>query len=218
MQSNIVLGYWNIRGRAQPIRLLLEYLEVKYTEKRYKDPIEWFEKDKHALNLDFPNLPYLIEDTKKITETFTIMRYLCIKHNRRDLLGRTDDHDIKLSTLQGVLSDLINDTYSLCCDDSFYQTKDEFFLSKLRPKLSGFSKMLGLNDFLIGQLSYLDFVLFEMIEMFLRINDAWLEDFWNLLGLHKRMKQISEIKRYLASSRFIEKPFLLPDLAIWNGS
>ena len=30
-----LLGYWNVRGNAQPIRLMLGYLEVDFEEKLY---------------------------------------------------------------------------------------------------------------------------------------------------------------------------------------
>jgi len=33
MSDKVVLGYWNIRGLAERVRLLLEYLHVPYEEK-----------------------------------------------------------------------------------------------------------------------------------------------------------------------------------------
>ena len=65
------LGYWNIRGLAQPIRLLLEYTEIPWVDELYKqegpnsskpfDKSCWFNV-KNSLGLDFPNLPYLIDE------------------------------------------------------------------------------------------------------------------------------------------------------------
>jgi len=40
------LGYYDRRGLVQPIRFLLAYLGVKYTDKHYLTKEEWFEKDK----------------------------------------------------------------------------------------------------------------------------------------------------------------------------
>lgn len=40
MSNKLVLGYWGIRGRANPIRYLLEYTEVPYEEKTYQGP-DW---------------------------------------------------------------------------------------------------------------------------------------------------------------------------------
>ena len=39
MDSSLILGYWNMRGLAEPIRLLLEYLDFSYTEDKYTGPI-----------------------------------------------------------------------------------------------------------------------------------------------------------------------------------
>ena len=74
--SGITIGYWNIRGLADFLRLMLYYKGVNYKEKMYDKEEEW-QKDKYNLNLDFPNLPYLF-DTKKdirMTESYAIGMY-----------------------------------------------------------------------------------------------------------------------------------------------
>jgi len=61
-----ILGYWKIRGLAQPIRNLMSYAGVEFNEKRYELPddkdyakvTECFQKDKLNLGIDFANLPY----------------------------------------------------------------------------------------------------------------------------------------------------------------
>jgi len=45
--------------------------------------------DKSKLNLDFPNLPYLINGDFKLTESIAIARYIIRKSNKKDLLGKT---------------------------------------------------------------------------------------------------------------------------------
>lgn len=66
MENKLVLGYWPIRGIAQPIRFLLEYLEIPYEEKRYTDHEEWFNKDYTTFGHPFTNLPYLKDGTNVI--------------------------------------------------------------------------------------------------------------------------------------------------------
>uniref|UniRef100_A0A8C9UPY3 glutathione transferase n=2 Tax=Marmotini TaxID=337730 RepID=A0A8C9UPY3_SPEDA len=58
----MTLGYWDIRGLAHPIRLLLEYTDSSYEEKRYTmgdapdyDRSQWL-SEKFKLSLDFPNV------------------------------------------------------------------------------------------------------------------------------------------------------------------
>ncbi|XP_040854575.1 glutathione S-transferase Mu 4 isoform X6 [Ochotona curzoniae] len=57
----VTLGYWDIRGLAHAIRLLLEYTDTSYEEKRYTmgdapdyDRSQWL-SEKFKLGLDFPN-------------------------------------------------------------------------------------------------------------------------------------------------------------------
>jgi glutathione S-transferase len=91
MQNKVTLGYWNIRGLAERIRLLLEYVQIPYDEKVFTPETrpEWFEtlKPEYVKKNPAANLPYLLDGDKLITETGAIMVYLCHKANRTDLLG-----------------------------------------------------------------------------------------------------------------------------------
>uniref|UniRef100_A0A8C6HI44 GST N-terminal domain-containing protein n=1 Tax=Mus spicilegus TaxID=10103 RepID=A0A8C6HI44_MUSSI len=55
------LGYWDICGLGQAIRLLLEYTDSSYEEKRYalgdgNDTLLPMVNEKFKLGLDFPNV------------------------------------------------------------------------------------------------------------------------------------------------------------------
>ena len=87
-----VLGYWRIRGLAQAIRYLLAYCAVDYEDKLYEQANDfnkecWF-REKFTLNLDFPNLPYFLDDDVLLTETSAILKYISKKY-RPELLGKT---------------------------------------------------------------------------------------------------------------------------------
>ena len=77
MNSSPTLGYWNIRGLAQPIRYLFVIAEVDFNDKRYpfgegntfaeiESVIKHWKPDKESLGLDFPNLPYYIDGDVKV--------------------------------------------------------------------------------------------------------------------------------------------------------
>ena len=67
-ENKVTLGYWGtylyfyfllgIRGRAQPLRFLLEFGGVNWEDKQYSDPNAWFGTDKPALNTNFPSKYY----------------------------------------------------------------------------------------------------------------------------------------------------------------
>ncbi len=112
----MILGYWNIRGRGQPIRFFLEYLEVPYSEKRYTNANEWFGKDKinHSLKIALPNLPYLIDGTELITESDAIFHYIAFKAKRPELIVPKDpETHIFLTQIRGVIVDLASQIINL---------------------------------------------------------------------------------------------------------
>ena len=84
MSGTYVLGYWNMRALAEPIRLMLAYCGVSWEDRRYQvggpsayDKSGWYGA-KESLGLSIPNLPYLVNDRSgvKLTQTRTILRYL----------------------------------------------------------------------------------------------------------------------------------------------
>ena len=112
------------------------------------------------MGFDFPNLPYLIDGDFKLTESKSIMKYLCYKH-RPAMLGRTaaelatadmvsrvhDDMHLKFANY----SSNIGDTPELQAE-----------LYAAGQKLSNF---LGKKTFIVGdQLTYVDFSMYELLD------------------------------------------------------
>lgn len=72
-----VLGYWDIRGLAAAIRYQLIYQNVDFVDYYHKHTEDiasrqaWLE-NKNSYGLDFPNLPYFIDNDLRITEHMAI--------------------------------------------------------------------------------------------------------------------------------------------------
>lgn len=69
--------YWDIRGLAEPIRMLLSYTKTKYHDQVYVqgdgpafDRSAWTSV-KDTVGLDFPNLPYYIDGNIKVSTAMT---------------------------------------------------------------------------------------------------------------------------------------------------
>lgn len=84
-QKKIKLGYWKIRGLASQIRYQMAYLGVEFEDVVYEqgdepdfDRSAWLNV-KDTLGLVFPNLPYIIDGNVKLSETYSIMKYIAAK-------------------------------------------------------------------------------------------------------------------------------------------
>jgi len=214
--SKLILAYWNCRGRAQAIRYFLEYLQFPYEEKRYdgENWQEWFEKDKLALSNAFPNLPYIKHGEKIITETETI--FLCIgrKAERKDLFGKTEEDEISVSTTRWVVHDLYDGLVTLAYNPEFEKVRDSTLEEKVDPKLAQLSQFLGKKEFLNGYITYVDFILFEALEILELMKGELYDKYENVKEYHKRFREQKFMKDYVASGRYIRRPFFGP--ATWN--
>ncbi|XP_006899382.1 PREDICTED: glutathione S-transferase Mu 2-like isoform X2 [Elephantulus edwardii] len=141
----MTLGYWDLRGLAHAIRLILEYTDSKYEEKKYKlgdapdyDRSQWL-NEKFKLGLDFPNLPYLLDGAHKITQSNAIMRYLARKHN---LCGETEEEKIRVDILENQVMDTRMELARVCYSPDFEKLKPPY-LEGLPDKMKLYSQFLG---------------------------------------------------------------------------
>jgi len=199
-ESKVVFAYWPLRGQGQPIRNLLEYLNIPYQDKVYTDRDEWFTKDKATLKTDFPNLPYLIDNDKIITESEAIQVYLALKANRADLLGVTLEEKVHFAQVRGVWLDVRKDAFAVLANKALTDLQKEFN-EKVLPRLTLVAKHLGENDFLIGKLSILDFSFSEFLGGLLLQDGDWLASLPNLKKYYDRFNILPGIKEYNASGR-----------------
>uniref|UniRef100_A0A8B9LM54 glutathione transferase n=1 Tax=Astyanax mexicanus TaxID=7994 RepID=A0A8B9LM54_ASTMX len=70
----------------------------------------WF-NEKPKLKMDFPNLPYLEDGDRKISQSNAIMRYIGRKHN---LCGETEDEKVRVDILENQAMDFRNGFVMLC--------------------------------------------------------------------------------------------------------
>ncbi|XP_047485308.1 glutathione S-transferase Mu 4-like [Penaeus chinensis] len=203
-----VLGYWKLRGLCQSIRMLLEYTGTEYEEKLYHfgpapdyDKSEWLD-EKFNLGLDFPNLPYYIDGSAKVTQSNAILRYVARKH---DLLGRTDEERVRVDVLENQAMDLRMSYVRLVYQN--YNTQKKEYLDNLPGTLKMFSNFLGNRKWFAGEsLTFVDFLMYELLDIHLELDASCLASSQNLSDFHKRFEELPAIKKYMASPRFIKKP------------
>uniref|UniRef100_A0A8C3VDU3 Glutathione S-transferase n=1 Tax=Catharus ustulatus TaxID=91951 RepID=A0A8C3VDU3_CATUS len=148
-----VLGYWDIRGLCHAIRLLLEYTETPYEDKLYScgeapdyDKSQWI-NEKEKLGLDFPNLPYFIDGTTKLTQSNAILRYIARKHN---MCGETEEEILRVDMLENQIMDFRMSLVMVCYNPDFEKLKPGY-LEQLPGKLKLFSNFLGDRKWFAGE-------------------------------------------------------------------
>ena len=87
------LVYWKMRGAAQIIRNLLEYLQQPYKETNIDMPKVM---DVKAICHAMHSLPILKDGDFTIVEVVPIAKYICRKFGRLDLLGETAFDEAKI--------------------------------------------------------------------------------------------------------------------------
>jgi len=151
--SKVKIGYWGFKGKGEIVKMVATYLNVPFEEVTYMDKDKWFKEDKVKLGLPFPNLPYLIDGDAKFTETYAICTYLCMKANKKELLGTTPVEQAQVRAIQEILADAFIDLFKEL------EPKDgaKGRVAKLGKegavyvKFSQLSKYLGTKDYYLGK-------------------------------------------------------------------
>ncbi|XP_042536129.1 glutathione S-transferase Mu 4 [Dipodomys spectabilis] len=215
----MTLGYWDIRGLAHAIRLLLEYTDTSYEEKRYTmgdapdyDRSQWL-NEKFKLGLDFPNLPYLIDGAHKITQSNAILRYIARKHN---LCGETEEEKIRVDILENQAMDVSNQLARVCYSPDFEKLKLEY-LEQLPGMMKLFSEFLGKQPWFVGdKITFVDFLAYDILDLHRIFDPKCLDTFPNLKDFISRFEGLKKISAYMKSSRFLPTP-LYTKVATWGN-
>ncbi|KAM4872616.1 glutathione S-transferase Mu 1-like [Thomomys bottae] len=214
----MTLGYWDVRGLTHPIRLLLEYTDSSYEEKRYTlggapdyDRSQWL-SEKFKLGLDFPNLPYLIDGAHRITQSNAILRYIARKHN---LCGETEEEKIRVDILENQVTDIRTQFIILCYNSDFEKMKPEY-LQGLAEKMKLFSQFLGKRPWFAGdKITFVDFLAYDILDMHRMFEPKCLDEFPNLKDFISRFEGLKKISAYMKTNRFLPRP-VFSKMAQWS--
>ncbi|XP_048354821.1 glutathione S-transferase 2-like [Sphaerodactylus townsendi] len=215
----IILGYWDIRGLAHAIRLLLEHTGTSYEDKQYTPgeapdfDISAWKNEKDKLGLDFPNLPYLIDGETKITQSNAILRYIGRKHN---MCGESEEELIRVDMFENHIMDFRVAFARICYSPDFEKLKSEF-LEQLPGKLKQFSQFLGERKWFAGKkITYVDFLAYDILDQQRMFEPKCLDQFKNLKDFLDRFEALENISAYMNSHRFMKTPIFWR-IAKWSN-
>lgn len=186
----IKLGYWNIRGLAQPVRYLLQYTgssweDVLFVQGGPTDPIPydkscWFTV-KPSLGLDFPNLPFMVDESNgiRLTQSQAIIRYVARLHPHLNLLGSDIQSQSKVDLVLAEFADCKGRMTGLQYSAGVSDAAVEFLVgedySSLKPTLGRFSSFLGERNWFAGDyITVADFVMYEYLACASLYHNAYL--------------------------------------------
>ena len=188
-QSDLIrIGYWDIRGLVEPIRMILHHNNVPYKfENFFMDPKmgkfhpSW-QEGKLKLGLDFPNLPYYIDKDVTISQSGAILKYVGKKYG---LAGQTPQEEAKIDEIADVIKLELHYFFFLTCySGDRFETMKEFAIAQARQVFKQFDVFLGDKEWLFGSdMKYPDFHLWSMLDAYLGRNDSVLH-FPKILRLH----------------------------------
>jgi len=208
------MGYWGFKGRAEPIRILLAYLNVNYTEASFTN--NWPAKKDEILATGqvFANLPYYRDINGYVCETQAILEYIPRSMRVLDLLGKSEDDKVTVTMLWGVLGDLHSNFFARystsISEESAKKDFEETWKEggKFWTKLKGLSDRLTSNNgFLMVYITIPDFIMFDLMALMdaqckgLKIKSNPLDDITGLRDFQKKFSCLSGIKNYLASEK-----------------
>jgi len=203
------LCYWDIRGLAQPIRLLLEYTGTEYEDKQLAcgpppdfDRSVWYDT-KFSMGLDFPNLPYYKDEDVSLTQSNAILKHIARKNN---LVGSTAKDQALADMAADQIMDMRNGFVRLCYSSRYEDLKDDY-MKNLPKTLKLFSDFLGTKSWLVGEsITYPDFHLYEMLDQHKAMKPDCLKEFTNLEVYCERFEKLEAIEKYMKSDRFMKVP------------
>ncbi|XP_015925733.2 glutathione S-transferase class-mu 26 kDa isozyme 47-like [Parasteatoda tepidariorum] len=209
-----VFGYWKYRGLCEPIRYLLYYKNVDFEDFRIpRDGTTW-EGIKYNLGLDFPNLPYYIDENVKLTQSTTILRYLATKY---DLAGKTEEEKLRVSLAEQQIIDFRQKFFNFVIDPNYENIKEQY-LKKTKEDLNMIADFLGDRKYLAGEeLTYVDFIAFDIFDSHILFQKTILDRISPLKVFQETIENLPEVKKYRNSSTFCKWPIVGPYNA-WGGA
>ncbi|KRX52536.1 putative splicing factor, arginine/serine-rich 7 [Trichinella sp. T9] len=186
------LVYFDIRGLAEPIRLLLHDQRVQFLDNRIQQK-DWPEMKSQML---FGQVPCLYEDDQPIVQSGAIMRHL---GRRFGLYGNAEEMTYVDQIYEGVV-DLRLKYARLIYSDSFHDSKGKFVNEVLPDELAKFEKILTRKKYILDdEITFADYALAELLDVLLILSSTCLENFTALTIYHSRFMNRPNLKNYLSS-------------------
>lgn len=193
------LTYFDVRGRAEVIRLLLEETGTAYVEHRVTLE-EW---PTLKPTLAFGQLPLYEEAGLVLNQSQAIYRHLARKF---DLYGDNEQERTRCDIVQETFVEAQLNIGGFFWNPEFAKLRDNYEAVELPALLARLQKLLDMNtsnsDYWVGQrLSYVDFIAWHTLDYVRAFSRKTLDKYVQLARFRESISARPRIAAYLASSR-----------------
>lgn len=219
--ARITLGHWKSQGPASAARMMLVFgdvdfenvmYEAKATEDGYDVHVSSWTKAKFNLDLDFPNLPYLIDNKTglRLTASKSIYRYLA----KQFAIGVQDDGNMAIADMvQEMVGEVMGvegpssrsapftvlsyGDFSGKYSDELWAENKAKYLEELPSLLKDLEGFMANKKFVAGhQISYADFPLYYLCLTHNALDPEFSKRFPNLSAFGARFGALEGMERW----------------------
>ncbi len=212
---SITLRYFDIRGRAEPIRLYLSDLGLQYTEVAFQSS-DWRSRLKKEWTeqglTPFGQVPSVSVGGLHLVQSQTIMRYIARRFDSENY-GSNPDVDARIEWLAEGTEDIrklvMKIKYDRTLDDAARTAQyGEHCSGPAIEWLQKYERLVPTQGFLVGSSrpSFADFLLFDLVDIHEALCPgdtfpALMEKLPLLRGLQERVRARPGVGAYLASEQ-----------------
>lgn len=195
------LRYFETRGRAELIRLVLEEAGVAYDDTRMSWD-QWTAEKPNTDRYAFAQMPQLTIDNTDLVQSGAIVRYLARKYN---LYGEGNKQQTQVDVVFGGFEDLRTKYNGLVYDKDFAAKRADFESKVLPVWLPHFERLLtkaGGQFFAANKLTIADLEAFDVLLPIWQLSPSAFTAYPALTAFVKAIAARPNLNAYLKSDRF----------------
>jgi glutathione S-transferase len=194
-----VLTYFDVRGRCEVIRLILEETATPYRERRIR--VEEWPTVKPSM--PFGQVPLYEEGDLVIPQSHAIYRHLARKHG---LYGKDERERVRCDIVEEAFVDAQNTIGTFFWNAKFNELRADFERTTLPELMRRLEQLFIQNEdgrgHWVGRaLTYVDFCAWHFLDYVRPFSQRTLEQFETLYAFKQRIEARPRIAAYLASER-----------------
>lgn len=220
--KSLILIDWNVRGVSEPIRMLLSYLHLSYTEiklepdnqKPFEAATKLCDELKKKMDIELSSLPHLldIDNNLSLGSSLCICKYIAQKYNPK-MAGSGMNEIAEIDSLLFIIHDIRNTIIDAL--ETNWEKNKQNVNGLMAEKLGFINKFMRSKTWLSGkQVSIADFALCELLELISFLDSNLIASYPHIIKLQRKFNAIPEISKFKESQETFDiKKYLISSYA-----